>query len=292
MTAAIHSERTLRRRGRANRTGWLLTLPSLTVMILLTIIPLGSVIVGAISRDGWDRLSQLISTPGFTLTLRNTAIWVIFGTVGSIAVGMAAALALQHPSVRFVGLWRSLLLIPWITPTVVAATAWKWFYSRDYGHLNAILLELGLIETPVSWLTNTSIAIYAVALVHVWATFSFVMLMISAGLQAIPVELYEAARVDGANALRQFWNITLPGVRDIVFIVTLIVTVWTLNSFLPVWIMTKGGPAGSTNIIPVQLYQYFLLGDRTAIYVLAAFQLLFSVAIAVLYIRQSRRDVR
>lgn len=291
--STIAGARPRRARSRAARTaraGWLLSLPSITVMVLLTLAPLVSVVIGAISADGWERLQQLIEAPGFTQTLRNTAVWVAVGTVGSLVVGLAGALALQHPTVRLTGLWRSVLLIPWITPTVVAATAWKWFYSRDYGLLNALLLEVGVVDEPVSWLTNTSIALYAVVAVHVWATFSFVMLMTSAGLAAIPAELYEAARMDGAGALRSFLSITLPSIRDILFIVTLIVTVWTLNSFLPVWIMTKGGPAGATNIVPVQLYQYFQLGDRTAIYVLAAFQLAFSVAIAALYVRQTRKE--
>lgn len=275
---------------RRDRQGWLLSLPSSLVMLLLTAVPLVTVLVGAFSPTGWSRLQTIVRTPGFGQTLENTLIWVVVGTLGAIVVGVTAALALQHPSVRRPGLWRSLLIIPWATPTVVAATAWKWFYNRDYGILNVLLERLGLIDGPVSWLADTSIALYAVAMVHVWATFSFVMLLVSAGLQAIPAELYEAARMDGANALRSFWHITVPSLRDNLFIVALIVTVWTMNSFLPVWVMTKGGPAGSTNIIPVQLYQYFLIGDRGAIYVLAAVQLIFSMAVAGLYVQRTRKE--
>ena len=289
-TRAPAARAAARRRARTDRRGWLLSLPSITVMILLTVVPLISVMVGAFSRAGWEKLETLFATPGFDKTLSNTVIWVAFGTVLTLVIGVVAAMALQHPGVRWPGLWRSLLLIPWITPTVVAATAWKWFYSRDYGMLNSLLQSVGLVEEPVSWLTDTSIALYAVAMVQVWATFSFVMLLVSAGLQGIPAELYEAARMDGASALRSFWSITIPSLKDILFIVALIVTVWMMNSFTKVWIMTKGGPAGATNILPVQLYRYFLFGDTTAIYVLAAIQLLFSMTVAALYVQRTRKE--
>src|SRR5690625_3568067 len=242
-----------------NRHGWLLTAPAIAVMAVLTVAPLITIFIGALSSEGWTRLQTLIATPGFGQTFRNTAVWVVCGTLGSIALGVIAALALQSKGVRRAGIWRSILLIPWITPIVVTATAWKWFYSRDYGMLNAVLQKLHIIDEPVGWLTNTSVALLAVTMVHIWATFSFVMLMVSAGLQSIPEELYEAARMDGAGVIRSFINITIPSLKNVLFIVSLIVTVWTLNSFLPVWIMTKGGPAGATNIIPVQLYDYFQL---------------------------------
>ncbi len=259
-------------------------------MAVLTVAPLVTVLVGGISTQGWDRLQLLAANPAFKDLLTNTVIWVVAGTVGSLAFGTAGALALQHRLVKAKGAWRAILLIPWITPTVVAATAWKWFYSRDYGVLNSLLMSAGIIDEPVGWLTDTRIALLAVVLVHVWATFSFVMLMISAALQTIPQELYEAAKVDGAGPVRTFRSIVLPSIADIAFIVTLIVTVWTLNSFLPVWVMTGGGPAGATNILPVQLYQYFLQGDEGAIHVLATIQLLITIGIAAFYVQRTRRD--
>ncbi len=288
MTArAARSSPAARRR---NAVGWSLTLPSIIVMAALTVAPLATVLIGGISTQGWDKLQLLAANPAFGDLLTNTFIWVVAGTAGSLAFGTAGALALQHRLVKAKGVWRAILLIPWITPTVVAATAWKWFYSRDYGVLNSLLMQAGIIDEPVGWLTDTRIALLAVVLVHVWATFSFVMLMISAALQTIPQELYEAARVDGAGPVRTFRSIVLPSIADIVFIVTLIVTVWTLNSFLPVWVMTGGGPAGATNILPVQLYQYFLQGDEGAIHVLATIQLLITMAIAAFYVQRTRRD--
>ncbi|MCA0253621.1 MAG: sugar ABC transporter permease [Actinobacteria bacterium] len=269
--------------------GWLLSFPAVLTMIGLAAVPTIIVLVGAVSPTGLSKLAELSQAPLFRQTLWNTTVWVLVGVFGSMILGFAGALALQRVGRRFSGMWRALLLIPWVTPTVAAATAWKWFYSRDYGILNLLLQNLGIIDEPVSWLTNTDIALFAVAMVDVWGRFSFVMLMISSGLQAIPSERYEAARVDGAGAIRTMLNITLPGIRDVVFIVVLIVTVWTLNSFLPVWIMTKGGPAGATNILPVQLYQYFQTGERAALEALAGVQLVLSMAVAALYVSRARR---
>lgn len=269
--------------------GWLLSFPAVLTMIGLAAAPTIVVLVGALSPSGLAKLGELSQAPLFRQTLWNTAVWVVVGVFGSMILGFAGAIALQRVGRRAAGVWRALLLVPWVTPTVAAATAWKWFYSRDYGILNLLLQNLGIIHEPVSWLTNTDIALVAVAMVDVWGRFSFVMLMISSGLQAIPSELYEAARVDGAGAVRTMINITLPGIRDVLFIVVLIVTVWTLNSFLPVWIMTKGGPAGATNILPVQLYQYFQTGEKAALEALAGVQLVLSMLVAALYVRRARR---
>lgn len=275
---------------RRDLSGWLVSLPAVMTMIALTATPVLVVVVGAVSPTGWTRLGELSRTPMFSQTLVNTAVWVLLGAGGSLVFGIAGALALQRLSDRAAGLWRAALLIPWVTPIVAAATAWKWFYSRDYGALNAILQRLGIIDGPVSWLTDSHLALAAVALVHVWATFSFVMLMVSAGLQAIPTELYEAATVDGAGPARTLVSVTFPGIRDILFIVALIVTIWTVNSFLPVWVITRGGPAGATNILPVQLYQMFQSGDETGLKVLAAIQLLISMAVAALYVNRTRKE--
>lgn len=274
---------------RKARLGWLLSAPSILVMGALTVVPMVSMIVTALSASGLQKLGDLATLPSFAQMIGNTIVWLVIGSVGSMVFGFGAALAIQHSAIRLKGLWRSLLILPWITPSVVAATDWKWLYSRDYGILNALLLQIGAIPEPISWLTDTRVALVAVAMVHVWATFPFVMLMLSAGLQAVPDELYEAARLDGANRRQAFWNITVPSLRDIVFIVGLIVTVWTFNSFVPIWIITGGGPAGATNILSVQLYQAFLLGDYSTISIIAVIQLLFSLALAAVYVQRTRK---
>lgn len=274
---------------RDNRSGWLLVLPSVLVLGVLTLYPLATIVTGAASADGVEAVSRLVGSPGFAQMMINTVQWVVLSTTGALLLGFGAALALQHRQVRFAGLWRSLLIVPWVTPLVVTATVWKWMYSTDYGTVNAALLAVGVISEPVTWLTNSALVLPALAAVQVWATFPFVMLMVSAGLQAIPDELVEAAQLDGAGVWRVFTHVTLPGLRDIAFIVSLIITVWSLNAFVPIWIITRGGPGGASNILPVQLYQAFQNGSSADVSVIAVLQLVASMALAWFYVQRTRK---
>ncbi|WP_420110511.1 carbohydrate ABC transporter permease [Pseudactinotalea sp.] len=259
-------------------------------MIALAGVPLVTVILGALSREGVDAAGRIIANPAFGTMLRNTIIWVAISLVGAMVVGYLAAVALNTKGVRLQGMWRAMLLIPWITPTVAAATAWKWVFGRDFGTLNGILLSVGLIDEPISWLTDPVLVLPALALVQVWCTFPFVMLMVGSGLQSISDETREAASLDGASAIQTFRYIVLPALRDVTFILLLIVTVWALNSFVPVWVITRGGPAGSSTILSIELYNQFLNGNASSVSVFALLQLVVSMSIAALYVRQTRKD--
>jgi len=282
--------RAQRARRRTTRRGWLLSLPTILVLIALAGVPVITVFIGALSADGWDAFQIIIKDPGFAQMMYNTVIWIVICLVGAIVLGYLLALALNNRRIKLVGMWRSLLLIPWITPTVAAATAWKWMFSRDFGTLNGVLQNLGLIDEPISWLTDPVLVLPALALVQVWCTFPFVMLMVTSGLQAISDEIYEAAVIDGANAWHTLRYIILPALRDVTFILILIVTVWALNSFVPVWVITKGGPAGASTILPVALYQQFQNGSVASVSVIALFQLLVSMTLAWFYVRKTTKD--
>ncbi|UCR88656.1 carbohydrate ABC transporter permease [Mycetocola spongiae] len=270
--------------------GWLLSLPSILVLIALAGVSVFTVIIGAFSPEGFGAFQTIIKSPRFGQMMANTGIWVLISLVGAIVVGYLAALALNNRRVKFTGIWRSLLLIPWITPTVAAATAWKWIFSRDFGTLNGFLQGAGIINEPISWLTDPYLVLPALAMVQVWCTFPFVMLMVTSGLQAVPDEIYEAAQLDGANWFHTLRYIVLPALRDVTFILILIVTVWALNSFIPVWVITKGGPAGASTILPIELYQAFQNGSTASISVIALFQLLISMTLAWFYVRQTQKD--
>lgn len=274
---------------RTDRRGWLLSLPSVLVLIALAGVPALSVVLGAFSSDGLDAFRTIVNGPAFGRMMLNTLVWVVIALVGALVVGYLAAIALNHRGVRFTGLWRSLLLIPWITPHVAAATAWKWIFGSEYGTLNGLLQQAGLIDEPISWLTNTTLVLPALALVQVWCTFPFVMMMVTSGLQSIPDEVYEAAQIDGARASDTLRYIILPALRDVTFILVLIVTVWALNSFVPVWVITRGGPAGASTILPIQLYQEFLNGSAASVSVIALFQLAVSMTLAWFYVQRSQR---
>ena len=287
--AAPIARRGSRRVRRERVLGLSLTLPTVLLMLALTAVPVIEVVYGAFSEDGRRAYSRLVRTPGFPQMLRNTMEWVVICVVGAVLLGFLAALVLSQKRLRWPGLWRSILLLPWITPAVVTATVWKWLYSRDYGMINGVLQRVGIIDEPVSWLTNSTVVLPALAMVQVWASFPFVMMLISAALQAVPEEVREAAQLDGANAVQVFFRVILPALRDIAFIVVLIVVVWSFNSFVPVWVITQGGPAGASNILAVQLYQQFQNGTSASVSVIALIQLVISMLFASVYVRQTRR---
>jgi len=277
---------------RNDRRGWFLSLPSILVLLALAGVPTVYVILGAFSADGVDAFDTIVHDPGFSQMMVNTGIWVVIALVGALVVGYLAAIALNHKGVRLTGMWRALLLIPWITPHVAAATAWKWMFGTEYGTLNGLLLQLHIIHEPISWLTNTTLVLPALALVQVWSTFPFVMMMVTSGLQSIPDEVYEAAQLDGARPFDTLRFIILPALRDVTFILVLIVTVWALNSFVPVWVITRGGPAGASTILPIKLYQEFQNGSASSVSVIALFQLLVSMTLAWFYVQRTQKGDR
>ncbi|MDQ7903635.1 sugar ABC transporter permease [Phytohabitans sp. ZYX-F-186] len=271
-------------------TGRALTAPAVLVMVALAGLPMVTVVVGGFSASGWDALRDLAGSPAFGQMLRNTAVWVVLSVVGALVIGYAAALLLAHRSVRLPGVWRSLLLIPYITPAIVSATVWKWYLSRDFGLLNEALRRLGIVDGPVDWLSNTHVVLPALAAIQVWATFPFVMLFVSAGLQAIPAERFEAARLFGAGPFAILRYVVLPALRGVTFILVLIITVWALNSFVIIWVVTRGGPAGASTILPVTIYQAFKSGNYASVYAVAVIQLAVTMLLVGLYARRSQVD--
>ena len=139
-------------------------------------------------------------------------------------------------------------MLPWIVPGVVVALVWEWLYQPNYGVINDLLLRLGWLSDRVAWLSDPALAMAAVVTTNVWRGVPFFAIMLLAGLQAIPDELYEAARVDGASVTERFWHITLPLVRPIIVVATATRIIWTFNYADLIFVMTSGGPANATQI--------------------------------------------
>ncbi|WP_147916863.1 carbohydrate ABC transporter permease [Ruania zhangjianzhongii] len=267
------------------RRAYALTGPTLVAMALLTVVPIVVVISRAASAEGRAIAGSLLGSSQFHQILGRTGIWTVVSVVGAMVIGFAAALILQSGHVRWPGLWRGILMVPWIIPGVVGATIWKWGYSSTYGLLNHALVSLGLIDQPVQWLSNPEIVLYALAAVQVWSTAPFVMLLLGAALTSIPGERYEAARLDGAHAVGLFRHITLPAVNATAAIATLMLVTFALNAFTIIWVSTAGGPVGASTILPVELYRAFQNGDDTTVAVIACVQLLISAVFALIYVR-------
>lgn len=207
---------------------------------------------------GFENYIELISDENVHLSLRNTMIWLTFVTVFlRLILGMGLALLLNADVLRrwrLSGLATTLALIPWVVPPVVAVAVWRLMLHPRYGAINQILLELGIINDGIPFLVKTNTVWWSIVAIVVWRELPFVAISLLAGLKSIPNELYEAARVDGANPLQAFINITLPMLRPVMVVVILLTTIWTYNNFVYVWLTTAGGPGNYTQVLATQAY--------------------------------------
>lgn len=188
-----------------------------------------------------------------------TSVWITiqytFWTVAlKLILGLAAALLL-HRLKRSAAVVTGLALLPWIIPEVVRAVTWKGLLDPLYGGVNRLLLDLGLIQRAIAFFGDVDTALPSVILVSVWAGIPFFTIILLAGLKAIDKELYEAAAIDGAGGWRQFLHITLPGLRHVIIVGALLSTIWGLNDFTPIFVLTRGGPVGSTLVYSIRVYE-------------------------------------
>jgi multiple sugar transport system permease protein len=191
----------------------------------------------------------------------NSIVYALSAVALKLFFGMIMALVLNQP-IRARGFFRGLLLLPWVMPTVVTALTWNWIFDGTFGVLNHILMSLHLITMPIPWLADRTMAMVALILVNAWRGFAFFGVSLLAGLQTIPQERYEAAEVDGANILQRFQHITLPGLRGVIIVTTMLSTIWTFNDFALPMILTRTGPNDATNIFGTYTYQVGFIGSR------------------------------
>jgi multiple sugar transport system permease protein len=197
--------------------------------------------------DNWD-------DPLFRKTVYNSCVYT-FSAVGlKLLVGLGLALIL-HQQFLARNFFRGLMLLPWIIPSVVTALTWRWMFDDMSGIINYVLMKLGIIDFPLAWLGLPHLAMPAVIITNVWRGFPFFGISILAGLQTIPLDQYEAAKVDGANVLKRFLHITLPGLKPVLIVTTLLSTIWTFNDFELVWVLTQGGPVNATQIFATLTYR-------------------------------------
>jgi multiple sugar transport system permease protein len=202
---------------------------------------------------GLGNYLRLIQDPLFWIALRNTLYFVLIGGPLSIGVSLGAALLLNSKLVRCKGVFRSALFMPVVTTLVAVAVVWRYLYHPRYGLLN---YGLGLIGVgPINWLGDPTWAMPAIILMAVWKNFGFNMIIFIASLQSIPQHLYEAARIDGADAWRQFRHVTLPLLGPTFIFVTLITLIGYFQLFAEPYVMTQGGPAHSTLSIVLFMYE-------------------------------------
>ena len=237
---------------------------------------------------GLANYGRLLHDEVFWLSLWNSFLWV-FGSVSFQFLGGFAAALLLHQSFRGRGLVRTITLLPWIIPGVVVALIWEFIYQPNYGLLNDVLSRAGWMTERVAWLSSPALAMPAVIVTNIWRGVPFFAIMLLAGLQAIPTELYEAARVDGASVIPRFRYITLPMLRPIIVVATATRIVWTFNYADLIFVMTSGGPANATQITSTYtLLQAYSNLDFGYAATLSVALLLIMLGFTVFYLRITR----
>ena len=244
---------------------------------------------------GLGNYLQALKDEVFWISLKNTLIWIVGVIVLQLLLGFATALLLNR-DFKWRGLARSLILIPWVTPSVITALMWRWMYDGNNGVINDLLVRIGLLKSYFPWLANSSTALPAIMVALMWQGFPFFAIMILAGLQAIPKSLYEAAQVDGATTWQKFARITLPMLVPILFTSILLRIIWVANSMDVIYVMTGGGPGYATHTLPVysfiRAYKALDFGYASTIAIFLTFLLIAIVAGYVIRVLRSQESLR
>jgi arabinogalactan oligomer/maltooligosaccharide transport system permease protein len=207
---------------------------------------------------GLDNYVTILTSAPFREQLVWTVIWTAACVFFHFTLGLGLALLLNQ---QFRGrtAYRLILMLPWAVPAFVSAVAWRYIFNGEYGFLNLFLANFG-IDGP-NWLSELPYAYIAPIIVNVWLGVPFMMVALLGGMQSIPQDLYEAARVDGANRRQSFWNITIPQLKSVSVAVTMLGIIWTFNLFVVIFLTTGGGPAGKTDILVTESYNLFQAGE-------------------------------
>jgi multiple sugar transport system permease protein len=295
---------TLRRRlwNPEARLAYALMAPTAVFLVAFMFYPIVYVFVMSLFKT--NKLSQLtkfvgfknyvdrLTDPEFWGILLRSLYWTASGVAVKFLTGMSIAILLN---VKYRGrkFARMLFIIPWASSVPISALLWQWVYHPEFGLLNYSLKATGLWANPPIWLGRPVSAFIGCIWVDIWAGIPFFALVFLAGMQAVPLELYESAHMDGAGAARRFFSITIPGLRDLILISTLLSAIWTFNDFNIIYILTRGGPAGATNILTTSVYMsafVFLKFDSAAVQAVLTFVILsiVSVIYARFYFRRER----
>ena len=243
---------------------YLLVMPALITVATVVFVPVVNAILmsfqnydlrrpRSIGYIGLKNYIDVFADPLFWQSLWKTILWVSIGVGFQFLFGFLLAILLNR---KFVGrgIVRSISLIPWVTPGVLIGLMWRWIYDGSYGVLNDLLLKLGLIQDQIAFLARPDTAFPAVVLTIIWQGIPFFALMILAGLQGIPDELYDAADVDGANGIQKLFRITIPSLKNVIFVTTLLRIIWVANSVDVIYNLTEGGPAYTTQTLSVYIF--------------------------------------
>jgi multiple sugar transport system permease protein len=288
------------RRKRFNIWPYVLVSPALLIVTFVIFIPVIEAFVMSLQRYdlrrphkigfiGMENYATIFQDDLFWKALKNTLIWVVAGVGFQFLLGFILALLLNQ-QFKGRGFVRAVSLIPWATPGVLIGLMWKWIYDGNYGVLNDLLIKLNLIDHSVPFLSQTSTAFPAVIVTIIWQGIPFFAIMILAGLQVIPQELYEAADMDGANSWQKLFWITIPSLKNVILVTLLLRIIWVANSVDIIYSMTGGGPSYSTQTLSVYIFNKAMVLDLGYASGMALILMVLLAFVAIPYLRSSFKE--
>ena len=248
------------------RTALIMLAPALVFLALMIAYPLATVIHDAFTYKhlintsmtgfaGLENFKTVISDEHFFSDVMHTIIWTVFSVLGEYIMGMATAVLLNQ---KFKGraIFRTFIFIPWLVPIIVAGMTWEWILNPEFGILNYVLKNAGIIDTSINFLGNSDTALATVIFVNIWRSFPYYTISFLSAMQSIPGDLSEAAAIDGAGIFRRFFSVTLPQLRSVSLVIVFIHIIWTAVNYDFIWVMTEGGPNYATETLPIMIYRY------------------------------------
>lgn len=262
-------------------TRWLFVLPALLIVGVLLFYPICSSIFYSFTTKhlikpnysfaGFNNYIAVLTDGEFYQAFFNSIKWTVASLGLQLLVGFSAALALNSVS-HGKGIFRTLMIIPWAFPSIVIALSWKWMLNGVYGFIPNMLFELGICREIPNFLSSASMTFPTIVMINVWFGAPMIMVNVLSALQTIPKDQYEAAQIDGARSWQSFWYITIPHIKVVIGLLVVLRTIWIFNNFDIIYLITGGGPAGSTTTLPIYAYNMGwgtkLLGRSSAVTIL------------------------
>ncbi len=280
----------------ADRQAYLFIAPLVIITALFVMLPVLGTFITSFFRDvtfmpdeftGFKNYTRLFSDIHFWSSAGFTLLFVVVSVGSELILGTIFALVLNE-SFRGRGILRVAVLIPWAIPVAVSARVWQLIYNFDFGVFNFIALSTGLANSPINWLGSPVGAFFSIVISDVWKTTPFIAIILLAGLSSIPGELYEQAKIDGSNMFQRFFMITLPLLRPVLVVALLFRTIDAIRIFDLIYILTGGGPGGSTTSVSIYAFKYYLSGDFGYGSAISVVLFLIASGLAVLYLKFGR----
>ena len=275
------------------KTAYLFNAPLVIVAIVFVLIPIVGTFVTSLMRDvtflpqkflAFENYQRLFGDIHFWQSVRFTILFVVVSVSIELVIGLAFALLLNE-KLPFRGFLRVVILIPWVIPIAISARVWELIYNFNYGILNYIILQLGISNQPISWLGSPLGAFFSVVISDVWKTTPFMTIILLAGLSSINQDLYKQAMIDGTNFVQRFIKITLPLLKPALVVALLFRTIDAIRIFDLIYVLTGGGPGGSTSSLSIYAFNFYVSGDFGYGSAVSAIVFLAAGVLSLLYIK-------